>query len=103
MCFNVLNTGIRREIRTEGVCRKLCYKNIRKIFHAVFVFRITDIENLTIATVVPIFDDSEKALYPVLDICETPFLLAAIHESDGGAFYKVKNKLGNDPGTADPR
>ena len=78
---------------TEGMDGKLLQQNVCNPLHAEFVVRVTDVENLTVAGVILVFNDPEQAVDAVLDIGEATFLAATVHQVD--------NKLGDYPGTAD--
>ena len=68
---------------------KMFPEYIGKLLHAVFIVRIPNVENLPVTAVVFVFDNSEKAFYAVLDICETSFLLPAVNKANRCTFYKV--------------
>lgn len=76
---------------------KFLPEHISKFVHAVLIFRISNIENLPVAAIVLVLDNSEKALDTVFDIGETAFLPTTVNQTYRASLHQVQDELGNDP------
>jgi len=66
------------------------------------IYRVADIEDLSVRAAIFVLDNPEKTFYPIPDIGETPLLFPPVHQLDRRAGNQVQDKLGDGPGTADP-
>lgn len=76
---------------------KFLPEHISKFMHAVLIFRTSNIENPSVAAIVIVLDNSEKALDSVFDIGETAFLPTTVNQTYRAPFHQIQDELGDHP------
>jgi len=101
--FNRFKACKWREIATQWMRFEFFQQGLRHVFDAGFVIWVTNVDDLTIALVVAVFNNAEQGFDAVLNIGETTFLRSTINQLDRSAFDQVQDQLRDGTRATDTR
>lgn len=81
---------------------KLTQQLFTQLTNAGFVFRVADVDDLTVTLAITVFDDARQRLDAIGHVSEAAFLLTAIHQTNRRALHQVQDQLGNGARAAHP-
>ena len=77
-------------------------QHLRQLANACLVFRISDVDDLAVASTILVFDDPEKAVDTLVDLRETSLLKTAIDQENRCSLDQIEYQLRDGPGGTDP-
>ncbi|MNP66544.1 hypothetical protein D3C76_1622710 [compost metagenome] len=80
--FHVLETGKRREIAAQRMLIEAGQQHFRQLTNTGFVGRVADVDDLTIALTVAVFNNAVQRFNTIVDIGKATFLRPTVHQLD---------------------